>query len=657
MKLANKLTLFFLCIAIIVSAVLFVISYLNTSKVVEDEVVSRMEEYAYFTMDLMERFLYERLSDLEVICNDSVVSSEDSTVEQITERLKYFKNSQKCYASVSFFNLERVRIADTTGLSIGKKDSNFTDWDTVLNYGVSSARDVVVSKTLNVPVVFFASLVKDKDNRPLGIVMTRVLASDLYELVCKSNVASRRNEKMLVDLLDKDGRLIYSSDRHCDALGYCQDMDCIIRDVKNGKISSSGRFLSGKEESFYVYCTEQGYLSFKGNNWLLVFHMPTRLVFSSMNKVLKILVILFLLSLPLLVLVTYIFGKTAAAPLNILNDAVIEIGKGNLNTVVNIKSKDEVGILVSSFNKMAVDLKEMRDKLEAYNVELEQKIKERTVELENSKVLLEDKVKQRTMELKGKYDELVRSQTAMLYMVEDLNEREKELRDAQDKLVRSEKLAVIGKLASSVAHEIRNPLGVMKNVLYYFNMLNLGKDNPDIKENLDILSQEIENSDKIISDLLEFSRVKKPTLRLEDVNVIVNEAVRRINVPANVKVVTELSSDLPNVEIDALQIQQVFYNIASNAIQAMDKGGVLNIKTRRSEDHFIEALFSDTGSGISEENLTKIFDPLFSTKTNGTGLGLSVVASIVEGHNGKIEIQSELGKGSLFTVKLPIKRG
>ncbi len=276
--------------------------------------------------------------------------------------------------------------------------------------------------------------------------------------------------------------------------------------------------------------------------------------------------------------------------------------------------------------------------------------------LEEAKSGLEKAVDERTKELQQERADLTRSQTAMLYMVEDLNKQSTKLRGAQDALVRSERLSAIGQLASSVAHELRNPLGVMKNVVYYFNMLELGKDNDEVKENLDILATEIENSNKIISDLLEFARIKEPALRPENINTIVKQVLNRLGKSPNIEVLTELGYTLPDMEVDALQIQQVFYNIAKNALETMDKGGALKIKTNLKGD-FIETSFVDTGSGISKENLVKIFNPLFSTKVKGTGLGLSVCQSLVEGHGGEIAVESEVGKGTTFTVKLPVKKG
>ena len=231
-----------------------------------------------------------------------------------------------------------------------------------------------------------------------------------------------------------------------------------------------------------------------------------------------------------------------------------------------------------------------------------------------------------------------------------------ELNYLQNKLILSEKFAALGKLAGYVSHELRNPLGVMKNVLYYLDMLGVGKDNAEVKENLDILSTEIEKSDKIINDLLDFSRIKKPNLQPANINTIVDEILDRLTIGANIKVVKELQSGMPDIKLDALHIHQVFYNIAKNAIEAMDKGGTLKIRATL-EGNFAVISFGDTGVGIPKENLDKIFEPLFSTKLKGSGLGLALCNSLIAGHGGKIEVESETGKGTTVVVRLPAKRG
>jgi PAS domain S-box-containing protein len=264
---------------------------------------------------------------------------------------------------------------------------------------------------------------------------------------------------------------------------------------------------------------------------------------------------------------------------------------------------------------------------------------------------------------------------------EMVEERTRELRDAQEQLIHKEKLAVLGELAGGVGHELRNPLGAIKTAAYFLNMV-LGEPEPEVNETLEILQKEVATSERIISSLLDFARAKPPALRKVDVNDIVQEALSRVTVPENVEVVSQLDESLPAILADPDQLAQVFGNIILNAIQAMAEGGRLVIKTsaslrdartrlsslqaqaegsvepsEASSSEWVAISFADTGMGIAEENLDRLFEPLFTTKAKGIGLGLAVTKTLVEGHGGTVEVESEVGKGSTFTVRLPTDRG
>jgi PAS domain S-box-containing protein len=240
---------------------------------------------------------------------------------------------------------------------------------------------------------------------------------------------------------------------------------------------------------------------------------------------------------------------------------------------------------------------------------------------------------------------------------EMVDERTKELRDAQQRLLRAERLAAIGQLGASVGHELRNPLGIIKNSAYYINM-KLQDADEKVKKHLGIIEKEIARSNKIISDLMNFARDKKLALQKTHLNVIVQDALSRTPAPDTVTVIVKLGGDLPPLMADPSQIEQVFINMISNAVQAVtssssvDSGGRLEISTK-AEDGFVVTEFKDNGCGISEENLGKLFEPLFTTKTKGIGLGLAVSKRIVEAHEGSIEVESEVEKGTVFIVKLP----
>ena len=239
------------------------------------------------------------------------------------------------------------------------------------------------------------------------------------------------------------------------------------------------------------------------------------------------------------------------------------------------------------------------------------------------------------------------------HLEELVKERTKELRESQEQLVRHEKLAVLGQLAGGIGHELRNPLGAIKNATYFLNMV-LEEPEPEVKETLDILEREVATSERIISSLLSFARPKTPTRRKVDINKVVQETLSRNTVPENVEVVRQLDESLPVIPADPDQLSQIFANIIRNAIQAMPEAGQLLVKSEVPSPKWVSISFADTGVGIPPEELQKVFEPLFTTKAKGIGLGLAVAKTLLEGHGGTIEVQSEVEKGSTFTIRLPI---
>lgn len=227
-----------------------------------------------------------------------------------------------------------------------------------------------------------------------------------------------------------------------------------------------------------------------------------------------------------------------------------------------------------------------------------------------------------------------------------------ELKDTQERLVRSEKLAMLGQLSGSVGHEIRNPLAAISNSVYYLNM-KIKDPDEKVEKHLSIMKTEILRADQIISDLLDFSRGASPALVKGDVSDIIKEVLEGSCLPDYVTVDTEFASGLPKAIFDINQMRQVFSNLISNAVQAMPEGGTLEITTT-AKDGFVETKVIDSGEGIAEDNLKKVFEPLFTTKSKGIGLGLAIVEGIIERHNGKIEVESRAGKGTTFIIKLPV---
>jgi signal transduction histidine kinase/putative methionine-R-sulfoxide reductase with GAF domain len=240
-------------------------------------------------------------------------------------------------------------------------------------------------------------------------------------------------------------------------------------------------------------------------------------------------------------------------------------------------------------------------------------------------------------------------------MEEKIQKTTADLKKTEAQLIRSEKLAALGQLAAGIAHEIRNPLTSI-NILIHSMTENLPSGDSH-KEDLKVIEEEIHRMNEILDQFLRFAKPATPLLEKADVSSIFEETLQllRPHIEKQIIVVEKEFQSLPIILMDREQMKQVFLNLLLNAIQAMPGGGHLTLRGQNSEDgQWIHISVQDSGIGISSENINKLFDPFFSTKEGGIGLGLSITHRIIDQHHGKIEVESAPGKGTLFTIWLPI---
>jgi signal transduction histidine kinase len=348
----------------------------------------------------------------------------------------------------------------------------------------------------------------------------------------------------------------------------------------------------------------------KSMNWAVLVDIPTAALLAPANRFLRYMGIAAIVLVLIGGFVAFFISRQITEPLEEITAAAEGISAGDYSRRVESSRRDELGILAQSFNSMAKQVDESRH-------------------------VLEVRVQERTRTLEKTLDEL---------------------HAAQESLVRREKLAMLGQLAGGVGHELRNPLGVMTNAIYY--LLMVLKDAPEnVTEYLGILKTQIALSEKIVGDLLDFARVKTPQLETVPVEKIVREQLERVGNLNGVKLVEKITPGLPPVRVDRVQMGQVVLNLFTNALQAMDgKAGTLEVRAVRGSNGYVRLEVCDTGVGMSHEQLAKIFEPLFTTKARGIGLGLAVSRSLVQANGGQISAVSEPGKGSTLSVDLPIDK-
>lgn len=348
-----------------------------------------------------------------------------------------------------------------------------------------------------------------------------------------------------------------------------------------------------------------------GTRWLVASEMPFDEVLVPVDRYLRQMG-----SIALLIIALGLFGawqvsRGITEPLADLTTAATAIARGGVTSLPRIERADEVGRLGAAFGAMAAEVAQARSALEA-------------------------KVEARTR---------------------DLNAAMTQLHETQDALVQREKLATLGQLASGVGHELRNPLGVMTNAVYYLRAV-LASQPENVREYLDILHQQIALSEKIVADLLDFTRSRSPHRVPTDLRAVVREQASQLATQGHqgVAIVDELPDDLPAAFADRTQAGQVVGNLLLNAVQAMDGAGTITLRAMGTGDA-VRLEVTDTGTGIPSENLARIFEPLFTTKARGIGLGLALSRTLARANGGDLAARNAARRGATFIFTLPLAPG
>ncbi|HSR07016.1 MAG TPA: ATP-binding protein [Bryobacteraceae bacterium] len=242
---------------------------------------------------------------------------------------------------------------------------------------------------------------------------------------------------------------------------------------------------------------------------------------------------------------------------------------------------------------------------------------------------------------------------------EDLASANRSLQEAQAEVRRAERLAALGQLTAGLAHELRNPLGTMKTSAQLLSR-QVSKENAVAQEMAGFITSEVDRTNSLITRFLDFARPQHLKLETADITTMLDTAISRFereqkNSSTSVTIFKNYSPDVPPVRFDAELMEHVIANLLLNAAQASPPGGVVTVKTQSDESE-VEVAVIDRGSGIDPKNIENIFNPFFTTKTEGIGFGLAIISKIVDEHGGRITVESALGEGSVFRVFLPLKR-
>ncbi|MBI4057384.1 MAG: HAMP domain-containing protein [Elusimicrobia bacterium] len=356
----------------------------------------------------------------------------------------------------------------------------------------------------------------------------------------------------------------------------------------------------------------------KDLEWVVYVQEPVTVAYQTAQEMKRKISIVFLGMGFLVLLFSFLVSLLITQPIQTLKEAAVKLGRGEFEDLPQLgMPNDEIGELAQTFSQMS------------------------------------DSLKGKTAELVRAKEDVERFNRTLENRVEA---RTRELRAAQDELIKKEKLAAIGQMASVVSHEIRNPLAVINNSVYFIKtkLSALGDVDPKISKHISIIESEIQQANGIISEILTFARTRELKPELQSLNDFIEELISSYPFPSHIQLVRDLSPENPVVFIDPDEMKQCLRNLIGNGIEVMPNGGILKIVTAVVERGWVCLDVSDTGPGIPPEVLEKIFTPFFTTKARGTGLGLAVVRKVLDRHQGKVEVDTTIGKGTIFKLYLPL---
>ncbi len=365
-----------------------------------------------------------------------------------------------------------------------------------------------------------------------------------------------------------------------------------------------------------------------------------------------------LIGASIIVIALLTLNNNVLAPLrNIIRDVAAVAERGDPALRISTKHENELGNLTDSINGMLAALersqnalRESEEQLRLANEELERRVTERTRELEESNLKLKDEITVRITAEK----ELARHRDDLENLVA---ERTRALEDAQAQIVASERLIVMGQFAGTVAHEIRNPLAIISNSVYFLQN-KIVTDDPKIRSYMERIRNQVNRTAEIIDNMMRLTRLGEPVRKQFDLIGALRDGHDAAKAPEYVNTVWSVPKRPYFINADIDQIKIAFKNVIRNAIQAMPTGGTLSISVKTETDEtgdWAAIRFEDKGEGISPGEIDKIFQPLYTTKSYGMGFGLPIAKMVVDKHGGSIDVTSQQGKGTLFTIRLPLE--
>ncbi len=625
----------------LVSFSIMILSYVafqNFAATIQAQLINELKTVAGHTMDNLSHQMFERLADIEFLSTGNILVNSNLTLSEKMEYLRSMERSFKTYSSISLYDKEGIKIGDTRNILLGENESDKSFFKEAIKGKIHYDTVPTLSESLNQYVIHFAAPLYNESEEIEGVVVTRQPVNKINDIFKEINLEDKEidsgSSNLKLDLISKNGTVIYSNH---DRKSILQEIPGFQEMIGNNDRQNNMSMLNPASAETRINSDEiivsvpqgKGHLDYKGSDWFLILRENTDIVFGNLQKTadqfLIVSGIMFVISIILILFI----ARTISLPLSKLMRKVIEIGKGNYDSRIDIKSSDEVGELASNFESM-------RQSVNQVNQNLNNMVMERTLELEKAN--------------------------------EELRLNDEYLEKINNELVSADKAKE--EFMSMVSHELKTPLVPARG---YVELLLRQKKTGDLSEKqkkyADIVYRNILKLEVLVNDVLDGYKIEMGKFKIQKSLVNIRDLMSSVvsDLPSLIgdkQITFKVNSKLreeTTIMCDQRRIEQVFANLIKNSIDFVPaSNGKITIGAELIQNQtMIQFSVEDNGPGIPADKMDKLFHKFYQVDTSlirkhgGSGLGLAISKGIVEAHGGKIWIDKEYNHGAAFRFTIP----
>ncbi|CAN5582596.1 hypothetical protein BH23THE1_BH23THE1_22000 [soil metagenome] len=639
MKIRTKLIITMIPLVSLSILILSYVGFQNFATTIQTQIINELKTMASHMMVNLSIQMFERIADIQFLSASNILTSSNLTLSEKMDYLRSLESSFKSYLSISIYNTEGIKIGDTRNVLLGLNESQKTFFKEALKGKVHHDTIPTLSESLNQYVIHFAAPLYNENKEIEGVVVTRQAINKINDIfreisLLDEQITSPNSGVLKLDLISDNGTLIYSNHDRKSILqimpGFQEMISNYGQQNNMSMLNPAAAETRINDDEIIVSVPEgKGYLDYTGSGWFLLLRENTDIVFENLQKTVDQFLVVSGIILVISIILILFIARSISLPLSKLMGQVTEIGKGNYDSKIDIKSSDEVGELASNFESM-------RQSVNLVNQNLNNRVMERTAELEKSN--------------------------------EELRLNDEYLEKINEELVSADKAKE--EFMSMVSHELKTPLVPARGyVELLLRQKKTGELNEKQKKYANIVYRNIIKLEVLVNDVLDGYKIEMGKFKIQKNLVNVMDLMSSVvsdmsSLIMDKQVAFKIDSKLregATIMCDQRRVEQVFANLIKNSIDFVPaSNGKITIGAELIQNEtMVQFSVEDNGPGIPADKMNKLFQKFYQVDTSlirkhgGSGLGLAISKGIIEAHGGRIWIDKEYNQGAAFRFTIP----